>query len=596
MANPEYEAKVNPADLYNDEILEQFEAIRNVIHKEILPSTYNELTVTSNQAGVFNNWYDLTFYPSTELIFPLSPQSGNINWLEKNFLRFKLTIEDTNYFGAKLLDFPIVQTMLKQTNGSAKTDIPSNYDLYKETSLCIIDGASIFKSIELNYGGTAIWTSAYQQVESFFTFSNIPDQLTSVSPQYATVNKTYSNYISNYTTFSAKISYSANNAATGRPAGTEDDREGSKLFTSNDAVYYSLLIDIDISRISPILSWLSLIPGFINKLTLRVVLDAPANYLVYKYGDFEYHHFVQTTTKALDKYNVTNLAKGNPSVTGYGNLPKDGIKFYPGSANAKEFYYSNLKWKMELCEIHQCNATMTEDTRIRLISLIQQMGGKWIYPCRYWNTTISPIQTISNTTTQTIVSNVEHQFILTGCYFRSLSFTNIINDVSLLGVEKAKYKVKTPGQGLFDFPNIKNLKIYCDSELIASYNSIAEVMTDTDSALIDNDKYTISRDVVNSLLSSLANDDNNDYGGFHRDCLNKALGPPNGLYSGKYTSEKMGTHNIVIQVTFSQPASASYQFNAWLGALIDGVIVFDGFNGNYFTTGRKMQQVYEALS
>ena len=569
MANPEYEAKVNPADLYNDEILDQFEAIRNVIHKEILPSTYNELIVTSNQAGVFNNPYKFNFYPSTELIFPLSPQSGNINWLEKNFLRFKLTINDYNASGYHLLDFPINENFFTQKS----TNNVDNRSYYNDTILGIIDGASIFKSIELNYGGTAIWTSAYQQVESFFTFANIPDQLTSQSPQYLTSKKDEHEAISALSLNSSTIKYSGS-----AWTGTSTDGKGFGNTNTTTPQTYSILIDIDVSRISPILSWLSLIPGFINKLTLRVVLDCPLNYLVIKYRDTDY-------TKIQDYRNI-KIKNQFYQRSGYRPLPKSGLQWYNGEI-LNVFSYDNITWTMDLCEIHQCNATMTEDTRIRLISLIQQMGGRWIYPCRYWNTTIAPIVSYNNATDSTNTIAVTHQFILTGCYFRSISFTtipdmstNIINHYS-------------PGNGLFTIEDFSNLKIYCDSELIVSYTNSTECITDTDSALIDNDKYTISTDIIQSLKSSA---NTNGPLAVWRDCMNKALGPPNGLYSGKYTSEKMGTHNIIIQYTFPLEQQSNRTIQAWLGALIDGVVVFDGFNGNYFTTGRKMQQVYEALS
>ena len=570
MANPEYEAKVNPADLYNDEILEQFESIRSVIHKEILPSTYNELIVTSNQAGVFNNEYKFNYYPSTELIFPLSPQSGNINWLEKNFLRFKLIITDNNIPGHHLTDYPFTCPLTSSDS--------SNFDVYGYTELGIIDGASIFKSIELNYGGTAIWTSAYQQVESFFTFANIPDQLTQASPQYYTANKNFESAISVTNVNSNKIKWDTSKFTGMDSAGFNYDSSIDYTQPANASKQsLSILIDIDISRISPILAWLSLIPGFINKLTLRVVLDAPCNYLVLKYSSFPYiHRGCNDETKVLTQINNNSFVSMNKYISGYRPLPKSGMTYYT-SENTK-MSYDYITWKMELCEIHQCNATMTEDTRIRLISLIQQMGGKWIYPCRYWNTTIAPIQTFAKGSSVT----GQFQFILTGCYFRSISFTTIFEDQYNSNVQY------TPGNGLFNFPEFSTMKVYCDSELIASYNSSNEIITDTDSALIDNDKYTISTDCIKSLKN---------YGGVFdlmRDIYNKALGPPNGLYSGKYTSEKMGTHNIVIQLTFSVQTSTT--ISAWLGALIDGVIVFDGFNGNYFVTGRKMQQVYEALS
>ena len=536
MTNPEYEAKVNPTELYNDDIIAQFEAIRNVIHKEILPSTYNELVVTSNQAGTLTSYMPITDYPQTEIIFPLSPQSGNINWLEKNYLRFRFKIQSNisssysyNMIGAKYPDnyynFETASWYTSSTGG-----------LFMDYG--VMDGASIFKSIELNYGGTAIWTSAYQQAEAFFTYTTLPAVVVDSSCQYWNSKKPF-------------------DSATGTGSMAIG---GSAISTS-----FEIVVDVDISRLSPILSWLSIIPSFINKLTLRVIVDTPLNWLNRR---LRIRESVDTTYVSSLYYNV----------------------IYPRSiclpmintacATSKgEWNPSNTTWCCDICEIHQNNATMTEDTRIRLISLIQQLGGKWLYPCRYWNTSLAPIQTFSSGSI-----NANFQFVLTGCYFRALAFAMQIhyaNDPFM----------KSPGNYWFSFPdNVSNIEIYCDSEMLCQYPGTAYCCTDTSNALLDSDKYSILQDITMSMR-----DDFNDlsYSGF-KDVIIKATGPPNGMYSGKYTSEKMGTHNILLKMNWN--AGAQTTAYVWCSALQDGVIVFDNFNGSYFATGRKMQQVYEALS
>ena len=531
MSNPEYENKVNPTELYNDDILAQFEAIRNVIHKEILPSTYNELIVTSNQAGTLTSWMDFNAYPQTEIIFPLSPQSGNINWLEKNYLRFRFRFQDTND-GSTSVNFVNAKwpnVAYSTTTMAAQTTGYVNFG--------VIDASSIFKSLELNYAGTAIWTSAYQQVEAFMTYASLPDELTQSSNQYWT----------NFKSFKTCTGTNQFNATT----------------TGSISPY--LLVDIDISRLSPILSWLSIIPGFINKLTLRCIIDAPYNWLCRQYSQK-----IMYGALSSDLY-INQYSPITPVVP-----------LSSSSSSISNWDITLTKWCVDICEIHQNNATMTEDTRIRLIALIQQLGGKWIYPCRYWNTAIAPIQTMG---TGTITANF--QYVLTGCYFRALAFAVQMKSSSM------PYSV-APGNFFFSFPNnISNIEIYCDSELIVQYNSLQYAITDTCGALMDNDKYSITKDFVHSMydISSLTGQNSS----FFKDIIMKATGPPNGMYSGKYTSEKMGTHNILMKLTYTEN-TYSYTFYTWCSALQDGVIVFDNFNGSYFSTARKMQQVYEALT
>ena len=538
MSNPEYENKVNPTELYNDDILAQFEAIRNVIHKEILPSTYNELVVTSNQAGTLTSWMDFNTYPQTEIIFPLSPQSGNINWLEKNFLRFRFRFQDTND-GSTSFNFINCKTPRYWDSNSNSSYYDNQSQGY--TAWGVIDGASIFKSVELNYAGTAIWTSAYQQVEAFMTYASLPDELTQSCNQYWTNYKTAScctgtNYLE---------------------------------ISSRGSITTELLVDIDISRLSPILSWLSIIPGFINKLTLRVIIDAPYNWLCRRYESFEKY----------ENSNITSLPAIYTSVI----YPMTGIFPLPSTPSIANWDMTLTKWCVDICEIHQNNATMTEDTRIRLIALIQQLGGKWIYPCRYWNTAIAPIQSFSTGST-----TGNFQYVLTGCYFRALAF------VCQIKLSNGAFQT-SPGNYFFTFPiDISNIEIYCDSELIVQYNSVQYAITDTNSALMDNDKYAVTKDIIQSMY---------DMGikayplTLFKDILMKATGPPNGMYSGKYTSEKMGTHNILLKMTWNTSSSSlAPTIYTWCSALQDGVIVFDNFNGSYFSTARKMQQVYEALT
>ena len=546
MSNPEYENKVSPTELYNDEIIQQFEAIRQVIHKEILPSTYNELIITSNQSGTLSNYMDIKSYPQSEIIFPLSPQSGNINWLSKNYLRLHFTFEET---------------IAKEKNSLSCQPFPESFSkpmpldpkLFKNSAfmeLGPIDGASIFKSIELNYAGTSIWTSAYQQVEAFATYSSLPTQITQHSPQFWTLNKNWCDY-------PYKVQYTVS--------------EGNEV-SNETTLNYNFYLDIDISRLSPILSWLSLIPSFCNKLTLRVVIDAPYNWLV----------------RRIYAPHI------NPSYFG------DDCGFWPFINSEKSAYVplttsnlwpSSCKWRCDLCEIHQNNATMTEDTRIRLISLIQQLGGKWIYPIRYWNTAIAPIQTISSATT----GNVNLQFVLTGCYFRALTFCAKPQFTTY--EENGDYTFtdisSSPGNGIFYFPiGATNFEIYCDSELLVSYPSPENMIQDTSTALMDEDKYAISYEIVQSLLNYNSASEN-----WGRQGFTISTGPPNGLYSGKYTSEKMGTHNILLKFNIKgNTMNEDYNLFAWCCALQDGVIVFDNFNGSYFNTARRMQQVYEALT
>ena len=539
MSNPEYENKVNPTELYNDDILAQFEAIRNVIHKEILPSTYNELIVTSNQAGTLTNYMAFNSYPQSEIIFPLSPQSGNINWLEKNFLRFRFRISDSND-GSTTANFAAAYFPTSYFAGSSYTTIASN-SVY--INYGVIDGASIFKSVELNYAGTAIWTSAYQQVESFFTFCSLPAQVVVDSNQYWTSKNDAS-------------------ACTGT---------NSQKGTSLGSISPSLVIDVDISRLSPILSWLSIIPGFINKLTLRVIIDAPHNWMsrriiLYSTIDSQVSHALYNNV-IYPRSMILPLSK-----PGYSTAL---------SSSVSNWNESLTTWCCDICEIHQCNATMTEDTRIRLIALIQQLGGKWIYPCRYWNTAIAPIQTISAGTS----TNVNFQYVLTGCYFRCLAFT-------IQSVPPNPGFIIAPGNFCYTFPSgLTNVEIYCDSELLVQYPGSLYSVSDTSSALMDSDKYSINPEVASSMYDNGPDGANRTY---YKDVIMKATGPPNGMYSGKYTSEKMGTHNILLKITYTD--TTQYTFYSWCSALQDGVIVFDNFNGSYFSTARKMQQVYEALT
>ena len=529
MANPEYENKVSPTELYNDEIIQQFEAIRQVIHKEILPSTYNELIVTSNQAGTLTNYMDLKSYPQSEIIFPLSPQSGTINWLDKNYLRFHFSFKETLESG---------QISFLNSNIAPKSywSIEKATGGFKDDDYCCIgpiDGASIFKSLELNYGGTSIWTSAYQQVEAFATFTSLPGQITSSSTQYWTIDKTIFDY-----PWSSGATVSDTKA------------------TTSVTLEHEFYIDIDISRLSPILSWLSLIPSFCNKLTLRCIIDAPWNWLIKRtYGS------IQSEWPPCNN-------------VGCSYIPLCKTTDCP----------CNIKWRCDLCEIHQNNATMTEDTRIRLIALIQQIGGKWIYPCRYWNTSLAPIQTIASSSN----GYVNLQFVLTGCYFRALTF---MMQPVFSGYDNLTVSMN-PGNGIFFFPQgATNYEVYADSELLVSYSNPIQMITDTTSALMDEDKYCLPLDVIRSLR--MYNALICSYG---RTAFTIATGPPNGLYSGKYTSEKMGTHNILLKFKLSGDAPSDFNLFAWCSALQDGVIVFDNFNGSYFNTARRMQQVYEALT
>ena len=537
MTNPEYEAKVNPTELYNDDIIAQFEAIRNVIHKEILPSTYNELVVTSNQAGTLNTYMPITDYPQSEIIFPLSPQSGNINWLEKNYLRFR---------------FKIQESPTSDNHSMITAKWPPNYYNYQSgeswleptasdriVDYGVMDGASIFKSVELNYGGTAIWTSAYQQVESFFTFASLPASLIDSSNQYWVPKKQFSGV-----------------------TGT-----GSQLLKNySTSALHTLVVDVDLSRISPILSWLSIIPSFINKLSLRVIIDTPLHWLVRRY---------RQNTRVADVESMLYVDVYAPRAP-FQPMVNTSISSYTA------WVASTTTWCCDICEIHQNNATMTEDTRIRLISLIQQLGGKWIYPCRYWNTAIAPIQTFVNGSS----INGNFQFVLTGCYFRALAFTMQVHHVS-------EPFTLSPGNYYFSFPDgVSNIEIYCDSEMLIQYPGTLYAVTDTNSALLDNDKFSINEIFNQSMRDEHATQDTSASG--FKDLIIKATGPPNGMYSGKFTSEKMGTHNILLKLTWTTEQNLT--IFAWCSALQDGVVVFDNFNGSYFATGRKMQQVYEALS
>lgn len=554
MSNPEYENKVSPTELYNDEIIQQFEAIRQVIHKEILPSTYNELIITSNQSGTLSNYMDIKSYPQSEIIFPLSPQSGNINWLSKNYLRFHFTFEETISSGQNSI---FAQEIPFSLNHSKPYEV--EYETAAVGEIGPIDGASIFKSIELNYAGTSIWTSAYQQVEAFATYSSLPTQISQHSIQWWSLNKNYDEYP--YKAFLTNIKNYHN-------------------VSSSTTLNFDFYLDIDISRLSPILSWLSLIPSFCNKLTLRVVIDAPYNWLVRRlYYDNKY-----------PEYFGSSLTGHNWSY-----VSSDKSSYIPICTSSES---STIKWRCDLCEIHQNNATMTEDTRIRLISLIQQLGGKWIYPIRYWNTAIAPIQTISSSSS----GNINLQFVLTGCYFRALTFCAKPQFTTYSGGIAPAFTdiCSSPGNGLFYFPfGSTNFEIYCDSELLVSYTKMVNMLQDTNGALMDEDKYSISYEIVQSIITS-------DLASLNcgRQAFTISTGPPNGLYSGKYTSEKMGTHNILLKFkpsafddsTGEVGMENDYNLFAWCCALQDGVIVFDNFNGSYFNTARRMQQVYEALT
>lgn len=456
-----------------------------------------------------------------------------------------------------------------------------------KTALCMLDNRQIIKSYSLYYNGINIFSSHECQVEtlcnysyednvSYNNFNNFiyPGKNTFIdggdlidhlyyykfetnkeATKYieipytscGTLKGTYDNeYIEDFYNVAIGESFKTN-----YPQGTEVGK-----FT------YDFKILLDISSISPILSWLNLIPDFINKLELRITLDSPYNCLnrvLYRsYSD----SYLMWNSKTDNCYGFSEPNSENwPVYVASNKYPMPLVFSYRNSFN----YY----WKLNSCLLIQEVADIVPERKQMLTQVIQMMSGKWIYPVRYWNVDVKS-EVISGS------GNYSVLFHITGSYFNTICLT--MKEVNPKEGSNSKV-IHADGNGIYLWPGITQHYVYIYNDQIASYNHLNDLY-----------KYINQKKLPPDLTFAFTNCH------MGRQLLRINMAPQNSFFCGRFISNKVGPHDVVWKFTVNNTANyiTSNATNFYCCVLQDGLLVFSNFNGFTFDSASIYQQ-YESL-
>ena len=457
-----------------------------------------------------------------------------------------------------------------------------------KTALCMLDNRQIIKSYSIYYNGINIYSSNQCQVEtlcnysfedniSYNNFNNFiyPGKNTFINggdlidhlyyfkfetneeatkyneipyTSCGTLKGTYNNTIvKDFYNVATAESYKTN-----YPTGTEVGK-----FT------YNFKVLIDLNSISPLLSWLNLIPDFINKLELRITLDSPYNCLnrvIYR----SYNNcYLIWNPKTYDCYGFSKPYLENwPVYMASNKYPMPLVWSYRNSFK----YY----WKLKSCLLIQEVADIVPERKQMLSQVIQMMTGKWIYPVRYWNVDIKS-QVISNSGNYTIL------FHIVGSYFNTICLT--MKGIEPKDTSKENNVIHADGNGIYLWPHISQHYVYVYNQEIASFNHLNDLY-----------KYINQRKLPPDLTFGF----NNCLSG--RQLLRINMAPQNSFFCGKFISNKVGPHDVIWKFTVDDTDDyiTSNATNFYCCVLQDGLLVFSNFNGFTFDSASIYQQ-YESL-
>lgn len=457
-----------------------------------------------------------------------------------------------------------------------------------KTALCMLDNRQIIKSYSLYYNGINIYSSHECQVEtlcnysyednvSYNNFNNFiyPGKETFIdggdlidhhyyfkletnkeATKYleipytscGTLKGTYDNeYIEDFYNVATGESFKTN-----YPQGTEVGK-----FT------YDFKILIDVSSISPILSWLNLIPDFINKLELRITLDSPYNCLnrvLYRsYSD----SYLIWNSKTDSCYGFSEPTSENwPVYIASNKYPMPLVFSYRNSFN----YY----WKVKSCLLMQEVADIVPERKQMLTQVIQMMTGKWIYPIRYWN-----VDTKSEVISES--GNYNVLFHISGSYFNTICLT--MKEVNPKVSTNENNVIHADGNGIYLWPGITQHYVYIYNDQIASFNHLNDLY-----------KYINQKKLPPDMTFAFTNCH------MGRQLLRINMAPQNSFFCGRFISNKVGPHDVVWKFTVNNTANyvTSNATNFYCCVLQDGLLVFSNFNGFTFDSASIYQQ-YESL-
>lgn len=457
-----------------------------------------------------------------------------------------------------------------------------------KTALCMLDNRQIIKSYSLYYNGINIYSSHECQVETlcnysyednvsynnfnnfiypgkntfidggdlidhlyYFKFETNKEATKYIEIPYTscgTLKGTYDNeYIEDFYNVATGESFKTN-----YPQGTEVGK-----FT------YDFKVLLDLSSIAPILSWLNIIPDFINKLELRLTLDSPYNCLnriIYRtYNDC----YLMWNSKTYDCYGFSSPYSENwPVYIASNKYPMPLVFSY---RNSFQYY-----WKIKSCLLIQEVADIVPERKQMLTQVIQMMTGKWIYPIRYWCVDTKS-EVISGS------GNYSVLFHISGSYFNTICLT--MKEVKPKDTSISNSVIHADGNGIYLWPGITQHYVYIYNDQIASFNHLNDLY-----------KYINQKKLPPDLTFAFTNCH------MGRQLLRINMTPQNSFFCGRFISNKVGPHDVVWKFTVNNTANyvTSNATNFYCCVLQDGLLVFSNFNGFTFDSASIYQQ-YESL-
>ena len=658
------------SNLEYTDLFRQFNFFREVLKEEYIPTTYKDVEVNIDCKSLIKEMEQEAF-SSEQIIVPLSPVEGDLNYLDKNKLQITLQVR-FNQFALSQMDrtesssndtycFLRSATLRKtSTIYSSETSSASNevikyyysgtpyYDLYssptvisnndlnapvyeqyytyygssinyesksfiagvKYTSrslasktfyvlsgycyilpkytyfntennqimkavLGLIDPCQIIRSYGLYYNGICIYQSNYSQVECFANYSLLDNVQSSsyeynfyiddivhfencLEPEYLYSHLFLYFYGNSHSLagYTYKPDYDNVNKINAYTVFTVNSNFINMITSSYDQDLYvkDFNININLSKLSPILSWLTYIPGFINKLELRFTLDSPYNCLTKR--DFsQFNYYNQYITEVC-----------NSLASNYINRPafKTTAKVLVNGSPSHIKYL----WLCKKITLKQSIVLLETNIKKEMSKYILSMGGKWLFPIRYWKTDIQNLEIDTSSE-----NNITFSFQISGCYFYYIFLTI---KAYLTDPYTTNKFIQALGNGIFCPPDIASHRICINNDLI---------FEGTNSDYLKYIQRTIPKDIFESLKDfSLG-----------RFCLIFPLGPDNTFYQGKFLSNKVGIHNITWNIKTNICTYDVDYINAYCSILQDGMLVFSNFNGFVFNKSEIFQQVGEVM-
>lgn len=213
-----------------DEIRDKIEMIRSDMEsstfiKTIIPGVSNP----AENIGCNTNLQYATQFTT----FPLAPRVGDVHHIKDSFLHFVINIKFSIY---------------------VKSNTYQDIYLYVGPR----DTASIFSQLYINLGGSQVWGTTFQRVESAVTLAALPASVVDHSPNYATIDK----LLHNKETPMHLIKI---------PADMSRESNSTNLTAYNYSLDYDLTVDLN--RLCVPLSNIEFLTTHYGNLNLRVHLE-----------------------------------------------------------------------------------------------------------------------------------------------------------------------------------------------------------------------------------------------------------------------------------------------------------------------------------